>query len=72
MEFSILLGKRPDDDITMIIRDNGAPYDIFQKTEQGKYTFREYFIDSITTSFPRRTYWISGDENRMILVVGSL
>lgn len=72
MEFSFLLGKQPDEDITMIIRDNGAPYDILRKAEQGKYSFREYFIESITAKFPRRTYWSSGDENRMILVIGSL
>lgn len=70
LEFSILLGQSSADDITLIVRDNGAPYDIIKETRQGKYTFREYFIDSITASFLRRHYWVSGDENRMTLVIG--
>lgn len=69
LEFSILLGQSLADDITMIIRDNGAPYDIIKEAQQGKYSFREYFIESITAHFPRRHYWVSGDENRMTLVI---
>ncbi len=69
LEFSILLGKSPADDITMIVRDNGAPYDIIKATQQGKYSLREYFIESITAHFPRRHYWVSGDENRLTLVI---
>lgn len=71
LEYSILLGKSPDDDITMIIRDNGVPYDIFKESPQGNYSFREYFIESITAQFPKRHYWESGDENRMTLVLGA-
>ncbi|SEA07875.1 MATE family efflux transporter [Selenomonas ruminantium] len=70
LEFSILLGKKSEDDITMIVRDNGKPYDIIKEALQGKHSFREYFIESITANFPRRHYWVSGDENRMTLVIG--
>ena len=70
MEFSILLGDTPEE-ITMIVRDNGTPYDIFQTAAEGKYNFRDYFIESITVNFPRRSYLASGDENRMILRIGA-
>jgi len=69
MEFSILLGDTPEE-ITMIVRDNGTPYDIIQTAEEGKYNFQDYFIESITVNFPRRSYLASGDENRMILRIG--
>lgn len=69
LEFSILLGQSPADDITLIVRDNGAPYDIIKEAQQGRYSFRDYFIESITAHFPRRHYWVSGDENRMTLVI---
>ena len=70
MEFSILLGDTPEE-ITMIVRDNGTPYDIIQTAEEGKYNFQDYFIESITVNFPRRSYLASGDENRMILRLGA-
>lgn len=70
LEFSLLLGAKNEENITVIVRDNGAPYDLLKGTKQGTYSFREYFIESITAKFPRRRYWESGDENRMTLVIG--
>jgi hypothetical protein len=70
MEFSILLGKKPADDLTLIVRDNGKPYDIIKATEQGTYTFQEYFIEALTSRFHSRRYLAGGDENRMIMQIG--
>jgi hypothetical protein len=71
MEFSILLGKKPADDLTLIVRDNGSPYDIIKTAQQGKFSYQDYFIESITVNCLRRVYLASGDENRMILRIGA-
>jgi hypothetical protein len=70
MEFSILPGDYPEADIIMIVRDNGKPYDIIKATEQGTYTFQEYFIEALTSRFHSRRYLAGGDENRMIMQIG--
>ena len=71
MEFSILLGKEPESDLTLIVRDNGSPYDIIKTAQQGKFSYQDYFIESITVNCLRRVYLASGDENRMILRIGA-
>ena len=71
MEFSILLGASPEQDIVMIVRDNGKPYDILKAVEKKKHSFREYFIEAITAKFPRGRYLASGDENRLILRISA-
>jgi hypothetical protein len=71
MEFSILLGKEAASALTLIVRDNGTPYDIIKTAQQGKFTYQDYFIESITVNCLRRVYLASGDENRMILRIGA-
>lgn len=63
LEFSFLI----DEKITMIVRDNGDLYDILKNAEEGEFSFREFFIDSITDNIYGKNYLASGDENRMIL-----
>ncbi|WP_297963490.1 MATE family efflux transporter [uncultured Anaerovibrio sp.] len=69
MEFSFMLkpGKRKS--VKVIVRDNGSPYDILMAVNGGKYTLREYFIESITNNFPERHYLSAGDENKLVLEV---
>lgn len=69
LEISLLLGEIPDDKITLIIRDNGDPCDIFKTAKEEGYSFREYFIDAVTVNLPYRRYLASGDENRLILQI---
>lgn len=69
LEINLLLPAEPDDKITLIIRDNGSPYDIFKTAREGQYSFREYFIDAVTVNLPYRRYLASGDENRIILQI---
>ena len=71
MEFSILLGEKNASDLTLIVRDNGSPYDIIKTAQQGKFSYQDYFIESITVNCLRRAYLVSGDENRMILRIGA-
>lgn len=63
LEFSILIG----DKITLIIRDNGEPYDVIKVAEEGKFNFREFFIEGVTANVISRQYFASGDENRVFL-----
>lgn len=65
LECSVLLGDGNAEASTVIIRDNGAPYDVFHMEE--KCTFRSYFIESVTSKIRSRTYLASGDENRIVL-----
>ena len=44
LEISILL----EDNVTIIIRDNGEPYDIIKIAQEGKFTFTEFIIEGIT------------------------
>lgn len=63
LEFSILL----DDKITLIIRDNGEPYDVIKSAQEGNFNFREFFIEGVTAKVVSRQYFASGDENRVFL-----
>lgn len=63
LEIAILL----DNKITLIIRDNGAPYDTIKTAQEGQYTFREFFIERTTSNFLQTNYISSGDENRVTL-----
>ena len=63
LEISILL----DDKITLIIRDNGTPYDILKTAQEGKFNFREFFIEGMTSNVISRNYISNGDENRVTL-----
>ena len=63
LEFSILL----EDKITLIIRDNGEPYDVIKNAQEGQFNFREFFIESATENFIERNYISNGDENRVTL-----
>lgn len=63
MEFTVLF----DDKITLIIRDNGEPYDIMKTAQENKFTFHEFFIESVTKDFINRYYFSTLDENRVIL-----
>lgn len=63
LEFSILL----NDKITLIIRDNGEPYDIIKIAQEGNFDFREFFIEGATENFIERNYISNGDENRLTL-----
>ena len=44
---------------------------IIKTAQQGKFSYQDYFIESITVNCPRRVYLASGDENRMILRLGA-
>lgn len=63
LEFSILL----DEKITLIIRDNGEIYDIIKTAQEKNFSFREFFIEGVTSKFILRKYTASGDENRVTL-----
>ncbi len=63
LEIAILL----NDKITLIIRDNGEPYDIIKTAQEGKFDFREFFIDGVTENLITRNYISNGDENRVTL-----
>ena len=63
LEISILL----EDDVIIVIRDNGKPYDIIKNAQEGKFNFREFIIEGITSKFSKRDYTFSGDENRITL-----
>lgn len=63
LEFSILL----DEKITLIIRDNGEIYDIIKTAQEKNFSFREFFIEGVTSQFILRKYTASGDENRVTL-----
>ena len=63
LEFSILIY----DKVTLIIRDNGEPYDVIKSAQEGKFGFREFFIESITADFLKRKYTSNYDENRVTL-----
>lgn len=65
LEFSILL----DDKVTLIIRDNGESYDIMTTAQENKFSFREFFIESVTQKFFNRHYFSTYDENRVILKI---
>ena len=62
LEFSILL----DDKTTLIIRDNGKPYDIFKDAQESKSSFGNFFIEGKTSDIISQ-YFASGDENRVFL-----
>lgn len=66
LEFSILL---EGDSATLIIRDNGEPYDVIKAAEEGQFSFREFFIDGMTANAVSRSYLASGDENRVVLKI---
>ena len=63
LEFSIFI----EDKITLIIRDNGAPFDIIKTAQENKFNFREFFIESATANFLKRNYISNYDENRVTL-----
>ena len=65
IEFSILPNE--DGSTTLIVRDNGEPFDIIKNAETGKYSFSEYIIESVTANLQSRNYLVSGDENRFVL-----
>lgn len=69
MEFSILPEENFSEPVTLIIRDNGEPFDIIQTANEKNYTFREFFIESVTSKFFMRNYLPSGDENRFTLKI---
>lgn len=65
LEFSILLGE--GDSATLIIRDNGEPCDIVKVAREGNFSFREFFIEGVTTNVVSHSYVASGDENRVVM-----
>ena len=65
--FQLEIAVSFDDKITLIIRDNGAPYDIIKVAQEGKYNFREFFIERMTSNFLQTNYISNGDENRVTL-----
>ena len=67
LEFSILFEEDNFEHATMIVRDNGKPYDIVKTANNEKFSFREFFIESITATVANRNFIASGDENRMTL-----
>ena len=54
---------------TLIIRDNGEPYDIIKTANEGEFSFREFFIEGVTANVVSRNYLASGDENRVVLQI---
>lgn len=66
LEFSILL---EGDSATLIIRDNGEPFDIVKTAQERQFNFREFFIESATVNVVGRGYFVSGDENRVMLKI---
>ena len=67
LEFSISFEEDNFEHATMIVRDNGKPYDIVKTANNEKFSFREFFIESITATVANRNFIASGDENRMTL-----
>ncbi|MBO4400423.1 MAG: polysaccharide biosynthesis C-terminal domain-containing protein [Selenomonadaceae bacterium] len=67
LEFSILLGEK--DSATLIIRDNGEPYDVIKTAEEGQFSFREFFIEGVTANITSHNYLANGDENRVVLKI---
>lgn len=66
LEFSFLLEGGANQSVKLIVRDNGKPYDVLAIVNEGKYSFRDYFIDSVTKDFYRRRYLSAGDENKLV------
>lgn len=66
LEFSIFLEDEANQSVKLIVRDNGEPYDVLNLVNEGKYSFRDYFIDSVTNDFYRRKYLSAGDENKLV------
>lgn len=69
IEFSILAQENSSEPVTLIIRDNGEPFNIIKSAEEKNYNFREFFIEGVTSKFALRNYLASGDENRLTLKV---
>ena len=69
MEISFLLSSDPAEAIIMSVRDNAPPYDIIAVVQQGEFSWREHFIESITADLPKRRYLSAGDENRFMLEI---
>ena len=67
VEFSILFEENNFEHATMIVRDNGEAYDIVKTANNEKFSFREFFIESVTATVANRNFIASGDENRMTL-----
>lgn len=67
LEFSILL--EGNDSATLIIRDDGEPFDVVKNAQEEQFDFREYFIESVTVKTVSRSYYSSGDENRVVLKI---
>lgn len=67
LEFSILL--EGNDSATLIIRDDGEPFDVVKNAQEEQFDFREYFIESVTVKTISRSYYSSGDENRVVLKI---
>ena len=63
MEISILIGEK----VTLIIRDNGKPYDVVKVADEGNFDLREFFVEGITSRAFVRKYSFGGDENRVTL-----
>ena len=55
-----------DDKTTLIIRDNGKPYDILKDTQESKSSFGKFLIEGKTSNIVSQ-YFASGDENRVLL-----
>jgi anti-sigma regulatory factor (Ser/Thr protein kinase) len=69
LEISFLLSSDPAEAIIMSVRDNAPPYDIIAVVQQGEFSWREHFIESITADLPKRRYLSAGDENRFMLEI---
>ena len=66
LEISLFLEDEDHQLVKLIARDNGEPYDVLAIVNEGKYSFRDYIIDSVTNDFYRRKYLSSGDENKLV------
>ncbi|WP_027396615.1 MATE family efflux transporter [Anaerovibrio lipolyticus] len=66
LEISLFLEDEAHQLVKLIARDNGEPYDVLAIVNEGKYSFRDYIIDSVTNDFYRRRYLSSGDENKLV------
>jgi len=66
LEISLFLEDESHQSVKLIARDNGEPYDVLAIVNEGKYSFRDYIIDSVTNDFYRRRYLSSGDENKLV------
>ncbi len=67
LEVSILLEEK--NAATLIIRDNGEPYDVVKTAQEKNFNFREFFIEGVTANIVSRSYFASGDENRVVLKI---